>query len=170
MPEETQQPTSAREWKGRERKRGVELPLPSGNVALVTNPGIEHFIRIGLIPNSLKSVIQRAIQGKDVQLEEMLETDKDIENFFELLDKVLVNVVIAPKVKAVPIDGETKESVPLADRDQDFIYPDEVDFDDKIFVFNFAVGGTKDLETFRSQQDTFMESVRPGKTVASTSE
>jgi hypothetical protein len=37
------------------------------------------------------------------------------------------------------------------DRDPMFLYASEVDFNDKVFIFQYAVGGSADLERFRSE-------------------
>lgn len=155
--------TSARDWRGR---GGTELELPSGNTALVRNPGIQHFMKIGIIPNSLRGIVSQAIQsGKtDLHTEDLLKDESDLDQLLEMFDKVLIHTVIEPKVKPVPTDEEG-QIVPLEDRDQDFIYPDEVDFNDKAFIFQFAVGGTRDLESFRQQQVASMAAVRPGADV-----
>lgn len=37
------------------------------------------------------------------------------------------------------------------ERDNGLLYADEVDLQDRIFIMNYAVGGTRDLERFRSE-------------------
>jgi hypothetical protein len=51
------------------------------------------------------------------------------------------------------------------DRDADTMYADEVDFNDKVFIFNFAVGGTRDLERFRSEHGEFVAGVESSASV-----
>lgn len=154
---------TASQWR---QKKGAELTLPSGNVALVRNPGMHHFLRIGVIPNTLRGIVSEAISGgkANFQPKDLLKEEEDLDKIFQMLDDVLVEVVIEPRVKAVPmreVEEGKKIPVPLEDRDQDFIYPDEVDMEDKSFIFQFAVGGTKDLSSFRRQQDQAMDLVRP---------
>jgi hypothetical protein len=52
------------------------------------------------------------------------------------------------------IDGEI-----VLGRDGDLLYSDEVSLDDRIFIMNFAVGGTRDLETFHQEHEQSMASV-----------
>lgn len=58
------------------------------------------------------------------------------------------------------IDGEPN---PLYRSEEDCpIYTDEVDQDDKTFIFQWAVGGTADLETFRREQAATLASAQSG--------
>lgn len=162
--------TSASAWKG---KKGTDLELPSGNVCRVRNPGMDYFIRAGIIPDSLTGMVRQMISGKgDVELTDLVKTDDDLQKLFGVVDDILIEVVLEPVVNPVPMrtvendEGkEVREPVPFAERDEDKLYVDEVDFDDKIFVFQFACGGTRDLEKFREQQEQAMESVRSGEAV-----
>lgn len=51
------------------------------------------------------------------------------------------------------------DAVPEDDRDPDFLYAAEVDFMDKMFIFNYAVGGTRDLERFRQEYEQSVDSI-----------
>lgn len=157
------QAISAREWKGR---RGKELNLPSGNTVLVRNPGVEHFLRTGVIPNSLKSAIMEGLEGDSAKdkLQALLKDEKDVVELFELMNRILLQVVIEPKVRPTPLD-ESGNLVPLEDRDLDFIYVDEVDLEDKAFIFQYAMGGTNDLKSFREEQKDSLESLRSSEDV-----
>lgn len=158
---EQQTPTSASAW----RKGGASSPpieLPSGNFARLRNPGLQGFIKMGFIPNSLLGVIEKAIgsakQGKDttgVSDDEMMELLKDQERLnelFDLYDRVTVHCMADPAVQPVPEDE--------ADRDDETLYVDYIDFEDKVFIFQFACGGTKDVESFRRQQEQNMGALR----------
>ncbi len=61
-----------------------------------------------------------------------------------MYDAVLLHVVIEPHVLPVPPPEEA--------RDPDGLYVDDVDLEDKVFLFNWAVGGTADVEAFRKEQ------------------
>jgi len=50
------------------------------------------------------------------------------------------------------------------------IYSDEVDLDDKMFIFQYAVGGTRDLERFRSEHAAGMGDISDGSGDESTPE
>lgn len=152
-------PTTKNTWK---RNKGEELELPSGNVALVKRPGMETFLQEGLIPDTLMPLINEAIaKGKGAPPEKLAEATKDPKVIIEMMDamdRVVAKVVIEPKVLWHK-DSEGNE-IPETDRDEDLIYTDDVVFEDKSFIFNYAVGGTRDLERFRSEAQAGLESVQ----------
>lgn len=150
--------TSPQAWRGRQ---GAELKLPSGNVCLVRNPGMKAFLKSGVIPDPLVGLVRQAISGDtEFDPKQFLQTDEDLEMLFDTLNNVLVEVVMQPKVLPPPEDSEGK-IIPLDARDQSKLYADEVDMDDKVFIFQFAVGGTKDLEKFRQEQTAMLDRVQP---------
>lgn len=149
-------PTAAKQWKG---KQGVDLELPSGNVALVRNPGIQHFLRTGVIPDPLTGMVRKMISGKVDKFDpsELIQDEEQLNATFEMFDKVLVEVVVQPNVEMPPEPG--------AERDEEVLYADEVDFQDKVFVFQFAVGGTKDLEEYLQRSKQTMDALQAGEGV-----
>lgn len=167
-------PPTAKQWK---RAKGEELEMPSGNIALVKRPGMETFLAEGLIPDALMPIINESIRkGKGLPPEKMEEMSQDLDTVISMLDamdRVLARVVIAPRVAwhkrlIVNADGEPVlkdgkeqvEEIPEWERDDDLVYTDDVDLDDKTFVFQYAVGGTRDLERFREEAAAGMESVQ----------
>jgi len=165
MATETDTVTDINSWK---KKQSKPLELPSGNRARVRGGSMQFFLTAGFIPNSLKSMIQKAISevdlhgGKSVELDDgsmadILNDEAKLQELMDLYDKVAIYCFQEPKLHPVPPEEE--------ERDEDLLYVDEVDFEDKVFVFNYAVGGTRDLERFREQQNTHVESVRAGAAV-----
>lgn len=146
-------------WK---RKKGEDLELPSGNVALVKRPGMEAFLTEGIIPDSLMGIINDAIaKGRGMSREKMSEVSKDpkmVNDMMDAMDRVLVKVVIEPKV--LGHKDSSGNVIPEEARDDDYVYTDDVDFEDKAFIFNYAVGGTRDLERFRSETRASVDAVQ----------
>lgn len=167
--------TSASEWK-KANSSGVELALPSGKVCLVKRMGPQAFLGVGdgNVPNGLLSLIMPLLEeaGKkgaaqsteesvsQAQLDEIqskiLNDHEKMLEMLELIDNVTVACVMEPKVNSVPtreveVDGEiVEQKIPMNEReDQELLYVDEVDADDKTFIFNFVVGGSADLDRFR---------------------
>jgi hypothetical protein len=147
--------TEAKDWKKSGKTAPEDLPLPSGNVALVRRPGMQAFLTEGLIPNSLIAPMMASLEEKDPSkqndalktiADEMLTNAEGINDMLSLVDAVTVACVVKPKVLAAPEDEE--------DRDPELLYVDEVDLDDKMFIFNFASGGTRDIERFRAGSAT----------------
>jgi hypothetical protein len=151
--------TSAKQWKKNLAKGMTDLALPSGNSAKVKAPGMQAFLAQGFIPNSLLDIVMKSLdknsgkpqktaaQQKAEQAKQAVEFMSSIANdpqkladLVSTLDKVWLECVVEPSTHPIP-DPDV--------RDEELLYVDEVDFDDKMFVFNFAVGGTRDLEKFR---------------------
>lgn len=154
--------TTAKDWKNR-ANQATELELPSGNTALVRNPGMQTFLQSGIVPNELMGVILHAIdKGEMPDLENFAADDQaeKLRLIVELADNITIYCVVEPPVFAPPAAGEA--------RDKDTLYVDEVDIDDKMFIFQFAVGGTKDLEQFRAQKAGDVVALPAGKVVGTT--
>lgn len=163
--------SAARQWK---RATAEEVTLPSGNLALVKRPGMEAFLLEGLIPDSLMGIVQEAINtGKGVppaKMQEIISDPKKVDAMFDAMDRILCRVVVEPAVvwhkREKPDGSGDLEVIPEDERDPDtYIYTDEVFFDDKSFLFNYAVGGTRDLERFREETESTVASLQPGESV-----
>lgn len=145
-------PTPANQWK--KASAGTPLQVPSGNTALVRNSGMQVFLTKGLIPNSLLPIVRKAMSGKEPEINLDDITEDQLADMVTLFDAITVHCVVEPAVLPVPADGEV--------RDSEALYVDDVDFDDKMFIFQWVVGGTRDLEQFRKEQAASMESLRGG--------
>lgn len=143
------EPTSASAWKS--QNGGTLLRVPSGNTCRVkTNVGMQMFLKQGKIPNGLMGFIQDAMAKAKPGMSEKDNLDLDVASLLGDTDKlrdildmaaaVVVEVVLEPVVTPVPPEGEP--------RDPGLLYVDEVDFADQMYIFNFVVGGTADLERF----------------------
>ena len=160
--------TSASSWK-KQSVEGTLITVPSGNTALVRAPGMQVFLTEGVIPNGLMSLVQEAMVSgqapKGLDESEFLKDPATLQQIIDLADAVTVYCCIDPKVQPAPRDEEGNV-LPFGDesRDIDTLFVDEVDFMDKMFIFNFAVGGgTADLEKFRTQSFTDVVDVQPGE-------
>lgn len=152
--------SSAREFR---KKKFQEVTLPSGETCLAKRPGPELFLTKGMLPDSLTPIVQQAIQsGRGLPPATTKDLAKDQESILDMLDavdRVVAEIVVEPKVRYHKEDGR---SIPESDRDEDFLYTDDVDVNDKMFLFNFAVGGSTDLERFRRELESGVGDVLPG--------
>lgn len=118
------------------------------------------------------------ITAEDMQA---LAADKDrLLVALDLMDKVVEYAVVQPPVLRPvqrdeagspilmwkgKIDDKTGEQIMEelaladADRDEAVVYTDMVDATDKVFIFQFVVGGVRDLETFRKEFQETMGSL-----------
>lgn len=156
--------TSASDWK--KDSDGIDLEVPSGKVALVRMVGIEAFLTEGLIPNSLRDVAMEAIsKKKSVELKVEDFSMAQLNEMLELFNSVTVYCVLKPSVRPVPhytqenvekgecAEGDIGNVIPIGHelRRDDVLYVDEVDLADKAYIFQYACGGPRDLESFRAQ-------------------
>lgn len=162
-------PSTAAQWKAK-TSQGYELEVPSGNVALVRPVGMQAFLDKGLIPNSLREIALESIKGKktpELKIEDL--NEEQIRNMMQLFDAVTVYCVLKPEVVATPLDDE---GVPIPSRDReevDALYVDDVDLQDKMFIFQFACGGTRSVEQFRDEYERSVERVSGGQNLEENS-
>ncbi len=178
-------PTQASEWKGKIEVEGTPLPLPSGNVALVRQMSPQAFITSGLIPDPLTAIIRKSIHTKSGLNPKDLEKIQDDPDMWvsalEMFDRILTYVAVAPVIKMPPTCDVEVNGEPCGEyanqpvhknpaqrgnhqyregpRDPSVLYADQVVMDDKVFIFQWCLGGTRDLERFREQLQASVESV-----------
>lgn len=163
------QPTSASAWKA-QTVSGTLVTVPSGNTAMIRTPGMAVFLEAGVIPNSLLPLVQdlmtqpgkgkRTTEVTDEEAASMLDDPQKIQDIVLLADAVVVYCCLEPAVRAIPFDAEG-EKIPVGDprRSNDVLYVDEVDFNDKMYIFAAATGGVAAFERFLQKQGADVGSV-----------
>lgn len=176
-------PTSASSWSS--KTPTVDLELPSGNVARVRRVGPEVFLRQGILPDSVTALVEKNVRKKQgkrpLDASAILQDKEQIGQMLEMLDRVLVYSVIEPKVLMPPscsvcgeddvVSAKMHEDKDRPDfhvfqpnpRLEDALYADVVDLDDKLFIMNFCVGGTRDIERFRRELGESVGSLSSGE-------
>jgi hypothetical protein len=152
----------------------IDLECPSGQLAQVRRPGVPGLIKAGVLDSLdvLTGIVQtdhieRVKSGKDASIsaEDVAKLAQDKAKLLEALDladKVVEYVVLQPSVlrpvvrdeNGEPVlDPVTRKEIPLPDKDRvpGQVYMDSVELMDKMFIFQFVVGGVRDLETFRAE-------------------
>ena len=168
--------STAKSWKSKS-KQGADLELPSGNVALVKPLKPEAFLQGGMIPDPLSGMVSKAINSKKglppSAVADIANDPTKIAAAMEMFDRVLCYVVVEPAVVMAPtcielVDGEPcglalvdtvhfdasnpkQHKAIEPERNEDLLYADMVDMEDKMFIFNWCVGGTKDVAGFRDE-------------------
>ena len=169
-PEDPYAPTT---WK-KGASTEMDLTVPSGNKCRVRKiGGMQMFLEKGMVPNSLMPTVMEHMNDKrEVDMakvsEDFLEDPAKLAAIIELSDSVVCNVVVAPRVLPVPhMDVDVPERglkagdpVPFDMRDETLLFVDEVDMEDKMFIFQWAVGGSKDVERFRERSQAAVEDVQ----------
>lgn len=152
----------------KKRRAGVELELPSGLMVKAKRVELQSFILQGNVPNPLMDVVSEALQrGQKANIPQMMgvedgKIDLDqVRDMYEMVNAVICASVSEPKVHAVPTvddleDWNTRHPDQQLDdpdelRDDELLYVDEIDDEDKMFIFQWAQGGTDDLARFRQE-------------------
>lgn len=134
----------------KKRRQGVDLKLPSELWVKARRVDLAAFLRTGNIPNPLMEVVNEALQkGQKTDVNKMVGVEDgavDLEmvnDMYNMVDKIVVASIVSPQVHEVPPEGE--------DRDDDLLYTDEVEDEDKMFVYQWATGGTSNVAQFRRE-------------------
>lgn len=178
--------TPAAEWKNKVEVDGSPLDLPSGNTALVKQISPQAFMSQGLIPDPLTAIVKQAINSKQglppSAVTKIADNPEQLNAAMEMFDRVLAYVMVAPTVLMPPACQECGEYYNVDDRhkirtredyhpyqeavrEDNVLYADQVDMDDKMFIFNWCLGGTRDLQKFRDQQQAGVAAVPDSKVV-----
>lgn len=127
----------------------VDLTVPSGQTVLAQRAGPEGLMTAGLLDDLdvLATVLPKVMGGKtkvkDFDATQVLKNPAMMKQAVSLLDRVTCYVVVKPEITPEPEDPRLKE--------RGKIYPSSISLEDKSFLFNWAVGGTRDLSRFREQ-------------------
>lgn len=155
--------TKASEWKSGVKSE-IDLEVPSGNVCRVKAAvGMGAFFAGGKIPNALMPMVTEALEGKKPSSEELkgLIDAEGLAAILSLANDVCLEAVVEPKLHrseytdmdavhhVIPEGLSVGDTIPDEERDEDLLYVDEVDFEDRMFIFAHAVGSGKSVESFR---------------------
>lgn len=135
-----------------------DLTLPSGQLALVRRPGVEGLMKAGVLRNidSLTRLINEdhieRVNGKtSIDMNSIMADEEQMAEITHVIDRVVCHCVVKPPVEMTPSD--------VTNRQPRVMYADMIDLTDKVFIFNFVVGGTRDLESFRGGLDELLGGV-----------
>lgn len=172
------------------KKPLTDLDLPSGERCQVKRPGVQGLIKAGVLHSldSLTAIVQQETipkaEGKPLRAAKSLVNDPEkFDQMMNTVDKIVCHVVtqptVLPSVRPVLVDGEQKtdangekvfEDIPDDERDHEAVYVDYIDSIDKMFIMNFAVGGSADLAEFRAATEASMGSLQPREAAEDSTE
>lgn len=165
-----------------------EITIPSGDLVLARRIGPTEMIKSGMLTkvDVLSAIVQSdhidRVDGRTepqspaereraqaAEIAEMMKDPTKLLSAMEVIDDIAILVVVEPKVYPVPvpipdpggmIDPDTNEPMMvLPDRIIGQIYVDSIPWDDKMFLFQWTLGGTTDLEAFREGLGAGMDAV-----------
>jgi hypothetical protein len=136
------EPTDIGEWK-KSSSTFTTLTVPTGKNMRVKRVALETLIAAGKVPNSLLPMMRNASKGQKTEVNQDNVTEQQIVEMLALMDSVVCDISVQPKVHPAPADE--------LERRDDLLYVDELESQDKGFLFQWAVGGTSDVAKFRDQ-------------------
>lgn len=174
------------------KKPLTDLTLPSGEMCQVKRPGVQGLIKAGVLHSldSLTAIVQQETipkaEGKPPvkAAQSLLNDPEKFDQMMVMVDKIVCHVVTQPQVlpslrPVLDEDGEQKtdangekvfEEIPDDERDPESVYVDYIDSIDKMFIMNFAVGGSSDLVEFREATEASLGSLQPREATEDSTE
>lgn len=139
-----------------------DFEVPSGQLCLLRRPGMEGLMKAGVLHNvdTLSQIVNSRHLGEDkktLDVKSLADDEEAISQVSYVVDKVVVHCVVKPEIQMTPND--------VTLRKPGVVYTDMVDLVDKMAIFNFVVGGTRDMESFRSGLLESVGSVELGSSV-----
>lgn len=135
-----------------------DIVCPSGQRALVRRPGVQGLILAGALEemDSLSAIVDekhiKRVKGEEeIDVASLMTDPEQIQRVLAMADRVVAYVVVKPALTLPPADE--------AEREDGVLYTDMVDLEDRMFLMNYAVGGTRDIETFHAERDASLGGV-----------
>lgn len=141
--------TSAKQWK-KQREEGYTIQLPSENWATLRPVPLDQLLEQNRIPDFLTPVAAKQLWTEDDANTIAANPDLHLQ-YLDLINFIVPLAMIQPAVVDDP-DPE-KEEISLKD----------IDFADKITIFNLSISPAVVLKSFRNQQASDMASTRDGE-------
>lgn len=140
--------TSGAAWR-KPREEGYVVRLPSGNMARLRPVALDMLIVGGKLPDLLTPIAAKSLwtETDTATLGDQVELAK---GYAELVNLIVPNAMMDPVIVEKP---EADNEITL----------DDLEFSDKVAIFQLASGGTTLLKNFREQQAPNVESVRNGE-------
>lgn len=146
--------------------QGEEKTLPSGQTCLAKKIDIDGMVESGILADvdiltAQVSKHTRKVRGakdkpdgEEFDQKGLMADPEGMKSMIKLMDKTLPHIVMDPVVKLHFTEkkvGKTTvtKMIPLEDREPGVVYTDQVGFEDKVDLFNWAAGGLQTMLKFR---------------------
>jgi hypothetical protein len=139
-----------------------DLTCPSGQTCQVRRPGPQGLIEAGILDSldTLTGIIKTEhldrVDGKITtdDVKAFVGKPNAIRDGLELMSKVVLYVVVQPELHPTPEPGKPRVA--------GLAYVDQVDLEDQAYILQYAMGGTKSLETFRTERAELLGDLQGG--------
>lgn len=141
--------TPASDWK-KNRVEGIVLSFPSGRTARISQLNLSFFIKTGEIPDLLTPFVIKLMDVFSASFN--LTTLEQTRQWLQWLDTLCIGAFMDPQVSKDPKPNE--------------ISPDDISYEDKIFLLGILGGAANQLKTFPRKQGGSVGLVQPVGTLA----
>lgn len=164
--------------------QSATLTLPSGQVCKAMRMGMEGILAAGLLgdADSLTAYVGRRhlrdVKGgkgadhQELNIKTIAQDPEALKRIVFLVDRAVPMIVTEPQVLShfrwLPEGGT--EMIPADEREEGRVYTDQIGLEDKMFLFQYAVGGSASVERFRGQPNATVADVPDRKDVQSPAE
>jgi hypothetical protein len=137
-------PTSGATWR-KSREEGEVVTLPSGNVARLRPVALDQLIISGKLPDLLTPIAAKSLwtETDTSTIADQVETAK---GFAELVNLVVPLAMLTPRIV---LDPQADDEIAM----------DDIEFSDKIAIFQLATGGSTVLRAFRERQEASVDAL-----------
>lgn len=148
------------------------VTVPSGQRALVRRPGMEGLIGAGVLMevDHLTALVDRkhvkrikSGQGftDEINTASLMKDPGELDKIMKIVDKTIPYIVVRPEVRLHfrELEDDTLQALSAEEREEQRnagfsgVYTDQIDLNDRMFLFTFGVGGSSDLERFRGESE-----------------
>ena len=155
MSKRTKQVTRGTTWRKKSRASHL-IVLPSGNTARLRPVSLDTLVLSGEMPDVLSTLAAQTLFA-DVDFEDIAEEGKVSKGYVDLINRIVPAAFAEPRVVDEP---QGSDEIALSD----------IDWGDKVVVFQLALLPTDAVEKFRQEQDGDVEDVSDGDDVAEQTE
>jgi hypothetical protein len=160
------------------------LTLPSGSQCDAERCGLQGLVLAGVLAegDSLTALVdkkhlRRVRGGKsadhvEINAESLMDDSENLGKVLMVVDRCMPHIIKSPKVLIhfndlddVPAGQPSTRRIPEDERNDGSIYTDQVPLEDKMFLFNWAVGGVGDAERFRGESRAAVAGLENGEGV-----
>lgn len=141
--------TKARDWR-KSRNEGYSIMLPSENIATLRPVPLDILVESGKIPDFLTPIAAKSLWS-DTDSAEIASNEDLHKDFIALINIIVPLSMISPAVVEHP------------DPDKEEISIEDIDFMDKVAIFNLSIQPAAVLKNFRQQQAQRMADLLSGE-------
>jgi len=116
-----------------------------------------------LVPNATPGAKVVAETGQKA-MQTLLDQPEHMKEFGQVVEIVVAYTVLKPPLFAPPRDANGK--IDEARKVDGRVYTDSINFTDKMFIFNYALGNSGDLEKFREESGEPVGDVESSESVS----